>query len=168
MFEHPCSARSWTTNVLDSLVQLPRVERIHFDFCMTGMESRDEGGSAPAKKRTSLATNSEAIAAAVGRLQCDHSHRHIPLTAGRAKHCERYPEAFCRLICEAYARQVDLDRALEGGQGISQFENCDCRDVTGYIAPLVARELEGVDGRIDERVRRWKLFGIRKRAGATH
>ena len=94
VMEHPDAARSWSTKLLGSLLHFPRVQRVAFDFCMLGMTSRDGAGSAPAKKRTALATNSEAIAASASRYQCDHRHRHVHLIGGKSRPCQEYTEEF--------------------------------------------------------------------------
>lgn len=114
ILEQPASAVSWKTSVADVLLSLPRVERVTFDFCMAGMRSSGPDGTGPVKKRTAVATNSEAIAATLSKLQCNGGHRHVPLTHGRPKACERYPFDFCRILCEGYDRQISLDKARDG------------------------------------------------------
>ena len=79
--EHPAGARSWTTSLMDQLIQLPRVRISTFDFCMCGMVATDADGEAPARKRTRVITNSEAAAAALEERQCDGTHRHASLQA---------------------------------------------------------------------------------------
>ena len=90
--EHPVGARSWSTGVMGMLLRLPRVSRATFDFCMLGMQVVDDQGRARARKRTTIATNSEAIAAALSQLQCGQAHAHIPLLAGKARACQEYPQ----------------------------------------------------------------------------
>ena len=116
---------------------------------MLGMRSGDARDAGAVKKRTSVATNSEAIAAALSRAQCDGRHRHVPLVAGRAKACERYPVDFCRLVCESYLRQVALDTAQNGERHVGGVFDGDAVDVSSFLAPLVARELEAEEaGRV--------------------
>ena len=55
--EHPAGASSWTLQLTALLLQCPGAQKVTFDFCMLGMESEDENGVAPAKKRTSIVTN---------------------------------------------------------------------------------------------------------------
>ena len=69
---------------------------------MLGMKSADEQGEGPAKKRTKVATNSRAIAAALEHYQCDGLHRHVILEGGRPKAFEKYPDEFCKVVLEAF------------------------------------------------------------------
>ena len=63
LFEHPHNASSWATKALGILQSGGGVYKVDFDFCMLGMQAPgDDGGMGPAKKRTGIATNSEAIA----------------------------------------------------------------------------------------------------------
>ena len=124
------------------MLELPRVRRIAFDVCMAWVKATgDDGVEGPARKRTGIATNSEAVAEALGSLQCDRRHAHVPLLGGKATGCQAYPEDFCHIVCAAYARQVALDRARDG---IALVETCGDGgevDVTDVFAPLVAGEL---------------------------
>ena len=140
--EHPNGARSWSTAVMRQLLELPRVWRVAFGFCMAGMKAEgDDGVVGPARKRTGIATNSEAVAAALEQLQCDGSHKHVWLNAGRPKGCQVYPVDFCHVLCRAYAHQVILDRAGSGARSIAGIEGVETVDVTEVVAPLVADEL---------------------------
>ena len=50
---------------------------------MLCMEARgDDGIEHPAKKRTGILTNSEAVASLLDRAQCDGKHEHVPLLGG--------------------------------------------------------------------------------------
>ena len=71
---------------------------------MMGMKSADKDGEAPAKKLTTIMTNSEAIADIMSKAKCDRSHRHVILEGGRASACQVYPDKFSRALCRAYAR----------------------------------------------------------------
>ena len=71
---------------------------------MMGMKSADKDGEAPAKKPTTIMTNSEAIADIMSKAKCDRSHRHVILEGGRASACQVYPDKFSRALCRAYAR----------------------------------------------------------------
>ena len=112
---------------------------------MLGMRSRDGFGEAPARKRTTVATNSEAIAATLEGYQCSRDHRHAQLVAGRPKSCDAYPIEFCRAVCAAYAHQVVLDQAKDGRGWVGGVYSGESTDITGLMAPLVARKL-GTDG----------------------
>ena len=50
---------------------------------MLGMKSNDARGSAPAKKRTGVMTNSQQLADTFAKFQCDSTHRHVVLEGGR-------------------------------------------------------------------------------------
>ena len=59
------------------------VMRVELDQCEFGLTSTDELGEAPAKKPTSLLTNSVEVSRAMGR-KCRGGHRHVQLMAGKA------------------------------------------------------------------------------------
>eukprot|EP00973_Karenia_brevis_P048782 6766475-Karenia_brevis.AAC.1 len=67
--------------------------------------SADDNGAGYAKKRTSVATNSEAIARELEKFQCDGSHPHVQLTHGRAGPCQIYPDKFCKHVCLTAAKE---------------------------------------------------------------
>ena len=103
VYEHPVSATSWQLQCVRNLQSISGVEKVTFDFCMLGMEATDSKGTAPAKKRTTILTNSPNIADALRPRQCDRSHRHVKLVGGKAKKCEVYPEQFCWEVLVASA-----------------------------------------------------------------
>ena len=100
-FEYPVGASSWSTQLASLLSQCPGTKRVNFELCMLGMRSKDASGSAPAKKRTSVMTNSPELADAFAQFQCDSSHRHVVLEGGRAKACQEYPDEFCEVVLRA-------------------------------------------------------------------
>ena len=126
---------------MQELLRLPRVERVNFDMCMMGLLSRDSVGEAAARKRLSIVTNSEAIAALLSASQCDRQHRHATLLAGQAKGCEAYTLEFCRTLCEGYSRHVALDTAREDCSHLGGVFCGEMVDATAALAPLVAHEL---------------------------
>ena len=91
VLEHPVGASSWSTQLASLLSQCPGTRRVNFDFCMLGMRSKDASGSAPAKKRTGVMTNSLELDDSLAKFQCDSTHRHVVLEGGRSKGCEDYP-----------------------------------------------------------------------------
>ena len=107
LFEHPATASFWQTALLNKLYFVKGGQRVNFDFCMMGMRSADEKGEAPAKKRTSVFTNSDEIAELLKKYQCDGQHRHVQLMGGKAKACEVYPDEFCEKVCEAAMREKE-------------------------------------------------------------
>ena len=108
LFEHPASASSWGTRIMQYLAGLPGVHNVRFDFCMMGMETPDaEGNPAPAKKRTGILTNARAVADLLREAQCQGAHKHQPLLDGRAGPCQEYPDKFCRAVCEGVKRELD-------------------------------------------------------------
>ena len=140
LIEHPASAKSWSTRVMQALLSLPRVKRVVFDFCMLGMVSEDEFGRGAARKRTAVAANSEMIAAELEMTQCDGSHRHVALLGGRPRACHEYTEEFCHLVCRAYARQIAMDTSHGGIGRVAVDEDCRAVDVSDIMRLLVEAE----------------------------
>ena len=66
----------------------------------------EDGEVAHAKKRTTVMTNSVHLGRLLRQAQCDGSHVHQHLLDGRAGPCERYPDKFCRLVCQAIKREI--------------------------------------------------------------
>ena len=63
---------------MQKLCRHPDVHELILDQCMYGLVSRDNQGTAPAKKRTRLITNLCAAEIFLTR-QCDGQHRHVHL-----------------------------------------------------------------------------------------
>ena len=111
LFEHPASASSWSSEVIQYLTDVRGVHHVKFDFCMLGMVAKDgRGNEVPAKKRTGVLTNSDAVAALLRSAQCRGEHWHLELVNGRAGPCQVYPDKFSRLICEGIKRELDTIR----------------------------------------------------------
>ncbi len=108
LFEHPASAASWYSQAVVALNAIQGVYKVNFDFCMLGMEVQTKDGEAKAaKKRTSVLTNSHAVASLLQGAQCRGEHKHEQLLNGLAGPCQEYPEKFCRLVCEGVRRELD-------------------------------------------------------------
>ncbi len=111
LFEHPASASSWSSEVIQYLADVKGVHHVKFDFCMLGMTTKDaDGNDAPAKKRTGVLTNSDAVAMLLRSAQCRGEHWHTELINGRAGPCQVYPDKFARLLCEGIKRELDTIR----------------------------------------------------------
>ena len=107
LLEHPAGASTWSTEMIANMEKLPGVEVVTFDFCTLGMKAQDKDGEMrPAKKRTSVITNSSSTQLLLREAQCHRQHRHVKLLDGRAKACEIYPEKFCRLVCEGVKQDM--------------------------------------------------------------
>ena len=108
MFEHPAGASTWSTKMMQEIANLPGVELVDFDFCMAGMKTVEASGRrAHAKKRTRVLTNSPSLQLLLREVQCRREHEHAELLNGKAKACEKYPEKFCRMVCEAVRRDIE-------------------------------------------------------------
>ena len=108
LLEHPASSLSWHAHMLQAIAKLDGVHRISFDFCALGMTTETaQGNEAPAKKRTTVLTNSDAVATLLREAQCRGEHKHQQLLGGRAGPWQVYTEKFCRLICEGVKRELD-------------------------------------------------------------
>ena len=108
VFEHPTTAASWCLQAVQQIRQMEGVHVVKFDFCMLGMLTSDRAGNpGAAKKRTTVMTNSPAVAMLLREAQCRSEHQHIPLLEGRAGPCQEYPDQFCELICEGIKREKE-------------------------------------------------------------
>ena len=106
-FEHPASAMSWSTGMIQSLMNTRGAQRIVFDFCMLGMKTYDAAGmQGHAMKKTAVLTNSGHLSALLSKARCNGEHRHIQLEGGRAKACEEYTEYFCDAVCRATRLEI--------------------------------------------------------------
>ncbi len=111
VFEHPASASSWDSEMIQMLTSVSGVHQVKFDFCMLGMTTTSKSGKdVPAKKRTGVLTNSSAVAALLRNAQCRGEHWHMELVGGRAGPCQVYPDKFAKLICEGIKRELDTIR----------------------------------------------------------
>ena len=111
MFEHPTSASSWTTTMMQQMMNLEGVYVSKFDFCQLGMETNGEDGSIMlAKKRTTVLTNSANLAEVLRRAQCQGLHRHQHLVGGRAKGCQVYPRTFVELSGDCVQKEIEKEK----------------------------------------------------------
>ena len=116
MHEHPHSASSWKCKSIVEMMCHRDVGAVTCDMCAYGMVARDENGTGPAQKRTTIMSNSPEGLKRVG-MQCPNKsnggefHRHVQLLSGRAKQCQVYPRAFYQAVCEGVAAEKKL-RAL--------------------------------------------------------
>ncbi len=135
VFEHPVSATSWYTRIIDQIKALEGVMLAKFDFCVLGMTTvSKDGEEVAAKKRTGILTNSKAIADLLRLAQCRGEHKHQQLLDGKAGPCQTYPEKFCRVICEGIKREINNVKWRE--------EMGKCLDVTSAFGRLMALQLK--------------------------
>jgi hypothetical protein len=118
MFEHPMTASSWESEMLKWLGSHAGVEKVSFDFCALGMQSKDQNGElGPSLKKTSVLTNSKHIAAILGKAKCRGQHQHVRLEGGRAAAAQIYPEVFCDAVCHGLKLEMQdtawLDKVYE-------------------------------------------------------
>ena len=106
VYAHPRSAASWSNLSIEKRASTSGVMRAELDQCEFGLISDDELGRAPAKKPTSLLTNSVEVDRAMGvKCKGGHRHRHVHLMAGRAQAAAHYPAKFCRSLYKGMKRQ---------------------------------------------------------------
>jgi hypothetical protein len=108
VYEHPKSAASWANQNIEKLAATEGVMRTELDQCEFGLTSQDELGRAPAKKPTSLLTNSVEVDRSMG-FKCRGGHRHVHLMAGRARAAAHYPVKLCKARCKGMRRQAKVD-----------------------------------------------------------
>ncbi len=113
IFEHPAGASSWVSEALTILGNIEGVLQANFDFCTLGMKvgerPNSESKTVPVKKRTKVMTNSTALHSLLVQAQCQGRHSlHADLSNGLASECQVYPDKFCRIICEAIKKELDL------------------------------------------------------------
>ena len=115
MHEHPHSASSWKMKEVLEIMAMSGVGTVTIDMCAFGMVAVDQDGEAPAKKTTSVMSNSPEVLKSVSR-KCangdpsrrDEHHRHVQLVGGKAKACQIYPRDFCRAVCQGVASEKKL------------------------------------------------------------
>ena len=86
ILDQPQSSRAWS---LDEVMQMTYIEgttETTFHQCMYDMEARDQMGSAPAYKPTSVLTNQSALAEVLQN-KCTGGHRHVQLVGNQT--CSR-------------------------------------------------------------------------------
>ena len=108
VYEHPKSAVSWDNPNVAKLASTPGVMRTELDQCEFGHVSKDELGKAPAKKPTSLLTNSVEVDRMLS-VKCQGGHRHVHIMSGRARAAAHYPAKCCSVLCKGMKRQAKFD-----------------------------------------------------------
>ena len=109
MLEHPVGASSWQTALVKRLFFEKGVGKVNFDFCRFDMKSKDEEGEGQVKKRTGIMSNSKALLEGLSQHNCLGGHRHVHLMGGKAAACQRYPEKFCKYVCETVMKEKEQE-----------------------------------------------------------
>ena len=78
IFEQPQSSRAWNLDEVIKMTHREGVIKSTFHQCMYGLEARDQLGSAPAYKPTSVLTNHSALSEVLQK-KCAGGHRHVQL-----------------------------------------------------------------------------------------
>ena len=105
LLEHPFGSAIWQIPEVIELMREHGLDKCTFDQCMYGLRAKDNLGWAPAKKPTTVATNSARIAEAL-RARCNNRHRHASLLQSRAKKAEEYPDKLCKAIIRGMVKEV--------------------------------------------------------------
>ena len=98
IFEQPQSSRAWNLDEVINMTYREGIIRTTFHQCMYGLEARDQIGSAPAYKPTSILTHHSALAEGLQK-RCTGGHRHVQLVGKHA--CSRaamYPRGLCDAV----------------------------------------------------------------------
>ena len=80
-------------------------------MCQFGMTSVDDAGEGTVKKPTNMMADSVEVHRELDKQCTPGSHRRVQLMSGRAAAAARYPKALCRAVCQAVARQMEIDAA---------------------------------------------------------
>ena len=95
LHEHPASASSWSTTMMQELMDTPGVLSVVGHMCEVGMVSTDSTGSGPVLTPTRFLTNSKHIARNLNK-KCSVHERHVHLMQYRAGPAQVYPPALCK------------------------------------------------------------------------
>ncbi|CAK9002681.1 unnamed protein product [Durusdinium trenchii] len=91
---------------MERLLDRPNVIYTKADQCQYGLQGQS---GLPQRKRTGFATNSEAIAQALGKL-CPGNHEHEVIIGGnRSQRSQVYPEKLRSAILKAYSQSISVD-----------------------------------------------------------
>eukprot|EP00973_Karenia_brevis_P048993 6794343-Karenia_brevis.AAC.1 len=139
--EHPLGASSWNIPDMTSLMNDPRVMKVHGDQCMFGLVTEVAGAVIPAKKPTGFLTNCPDIAAELD-VRCDGSHPHGHLISGRAGKASKYPDGLCKAICRGLHRHLSRRKMGEDEPHTSIGDVAiQGLGVDGQWTPLVTEDL---------------------------
>lgn len=103
VLEHPWSAESWSTRMMEKLIQHHDVFLSRTDQCLFGLKS-DSGN--PHRKRTGFATNNEEIYKILNK-HCQGQHEHEAIIGGNlSKKSQQYPDALLHAVLRAYSKSI--------------------------------------------------------------
>ena len=114
LHEHPASARSWQTEVVQDIMHRRGVRVVRGDMCTFEMQQTDSEGIGYIKKATKFMTNAEYIADRLDQ-RCKGDHRHTQLISGRANQAEIYPDKLCNTILKGLIEHMKADCRIETG-----------------------------------------------------
>ena len=104
VLEHPWSAQSWSTRMMEKLIQREDVFLSRTDQCMFGLKG--ENGVLH-RKRTGFATNNEEIYKILNK-HCQGQHDHEQIIGGNvSRKSQQYPEALLHAVLKAYSKSIN-------------------------------------------------------------
>ena len=98
------SSGAWNLDEVINMIYSEGITRTTFHQCMYGLEARDQLGSAPAYKPTSILTNHSALAEGLQK-RCAGGHRHVQLVGKHA--CSR-AATYPRGLCDAVVKGIQI------------------------------------------------------------
>ena len=115
LYEHPQTAASWAEPCVANIARDDRVFRTEIDQCAYGLTSEDSEGVAPARKPTSMLTNSVGLKNALCK-KCQGCSRHVQLVEGRARAAQVYPRGLCRAVMQGISSYEQGRNEIMGQQ----------------------------------------------------
>ena len=104
VLEHPWSAQSWSTRMMEKLIQREDVFLSRTDQCMFGLKG--ENGVLH-RKRTGFATNNDEIYKILNK-HCQGQHDHEQIIGGNvSRKSQQYPEALLHAVLKAYSKSIN-------------------------------------------------------------
>ena len=132
VYEHPASATSWGLSLVNEMFKWKGVQKVSFDFCMAGMQV----DGVPAKKRTSILTNSDALVKELLNRQCNTNHEHVLLVGGKAAQCQVYPKEFCVLVCKTVMEEKNKSAGYINFLKVINQVTAQAQDVTKEVEAM--------------------------------
>ena len=124
LHEHPYWATSWQMEKVQTLLDVPKVQKVRADQCQFGQEIKSgQHKGAPINKPTGFMTNSECIAKVLSRTcqgrngQCSRptGGKHQLCSSVHARRAAIYPPRLCRAIIKGIMDQLKADDLLIDG-----------------------------------------------------
>lgn len=135
LLEQPRGAKSMITELMTLLLSMAGVFVIDFDQCCTGLVVESDG--LPAKKPTSIVTNSPDMVEQFLPLLCEGDHPHGKLQGRDARNAQEFTPTLCKIVARGIRRSFRRGARRRARREKGVFATTEAQEEDDDIPPLL-------------------------------